>query len=222
MALVIALDENGIPDPATQRVRPNWRDSDGKLVSDQWLIDNEGLYPLDKTRPEHDESLEAATLNGPADWTVGADQVTATYTVSDRPLADAQGFLTQTLAAVRFRYEANGISFTDGGGTAHKLHSNRGAQSALTAERLSVDNGERADGEPWKTIDGFVPFANSDIISAYTALRNHVRAVFQRESEVDQLITDAGSVNDLRSIRDNEMATGWPSAALFPDRHKVG
>lgn len=224
MSLYISLNENGIPDQDTKRTRPRWLNSDGSPVTDTFLRDTEGLYPLVSNRPDYDQGYEYVTLNTPDQWVVHNDYVEMTYTVNHHDIDHIFIYIqNQLLPQERYLYETSGFIFTDSDGRSYELHSSRDAQSALAAERLAITNGVRSDNEKWKTLGGFTTFTNQQIIEAYDALRTFVKQCFERESEIIEFLYQPGLDHDeLRRIRDVEVASGWPAAALYPDLNTGG
>ena len=207
--------ENGIIDKKSIRERPKWFYGDGVPVTDEYLRENEGLYPLVDDEPEYDAFYQSLQANSFEDWVVETDRVVRTYTVIDHPIGEMQMFLIGELGEVRWRYESGGMSFTLDDGTVIPVDSSRESQPKVHAAWQSAKDGIRTDGAKWKTKIGFIPLSNAECIRLGPEFLNFVQDCYDRESDIMDMILACKNVEELKAIKVNEFTTGWPSNALY-------
>ena len=116
---------------------------------------------------------------------------------SDASIAD----LIAYAADRKWRAEIGGTVWN-----AWPVATDRDSQAKVIAERLAIEAGERADPDGWKFADGvFRPVSNADFIALSNAVRNHVRACFAVEAQLQAAIA-AETVTTFAEID----AADWP------------
>jgi len=101
------------------------------------------------------------------------------------------------LADIRWRKEIGGITLMDGS----KMWSDRDTQSKLAAAKAEAV-ADPTFSVRWKGIDGWVALDATAIVGVANAVRDHVKACFDREADLTDLIDQ-----DI----DTDISTGWPA-----------
>jgi len=221
--MYIKVDESSTPIPETlYGSKPNWFDSAGNPVTDQHLIDYEGLYPVTTVKPVHDSFYQRVVRNPPEQWVFNVDHVEATYTIENMPLSQIKARLLGELAALRYKYEVGGFIFTDSTGADLKIHSSRESHTKIIGTRQAAQEGLRPENALWKTMEGFVPLRNGDMVALGPALFGFTQACYDRESQIEDLIAAVDTsgdystaANEFKTIHADEFTSGWPSNALY-------
>ena len=253
--------ENNIP-VKTFKTKPNWVNDDGNIVSDQFLKDNENMYPvknspdtptkwsyIDKKdqpvenwhfdseneiivkkcwfysdyKPSYDRFYQFLEKKPESEWEQKEEtdndgflqgRILIKYNVLDKALDTKKEEMTEEAANLRWKKEVGGMSFIDENSDTLKIHTDRESQSKIIGAFQSTKNGVRTDGSKWKTYEGFVPISNSDMEKLGYELLNFIQSCYDREEEVITLIKNSNSIDELKSVRDNEFGGGWPMNAL--------
>lgn len=97
-------------------VRPQWTLDDGSPVSDATLLEH-GWYPVEtQTYPSYDDLLHYATDNPMSEWTIDADKVLRTKTITDRSILEIKDDAAQRIDASA--ESTRGMFLTPGSGQA--------------------------------------------------------------------------------------------------------
>ena len=84
-------------------VKPDWiQASTGEAVSDTYLIQTEGIYPIIDTLPTYNERTQTITRNDLSSWTVNENSVEATYTISNKPIEDIKESMINEVHIARY------------------------------------------------------------------------------------------------------------------------
>nr|WP_278521055.1 DUF4376 domain-containing protein [Brucella anthropi] len=121
----------------------------------------------------------------------GLEPPMKTVPVEDgKPQTDHPGMTLQEYAAAkRWEREVNGTVWNG-----WPVLSDRESQSKIIAEAVTIEKGERVDGDPWKFADGeFRPLTNDEMDELAAAVRMHVRNSYGIEAQVLAAI-ETGSI----------------------------
>jgi hypothetical protein len=64
--------------------KPNWLDDDGNILSDEWFIENESIYPIVSNRPDS-QQVKVKPIE---DWILQADYIEQTFWIIDENLPE--------------------------------------------------------------------------------------------------------------------------------------
>jgi len=105
---------------------------------------------------------------------------------------------SQRISAARFRYETAGIRFGD-----IAIDTGRDGQILITGAALSavVDPTYRCT---WKALNGPVELNAQQLIDIASAVRTHVQACFDRESQLLEALAEGNYAEDM-------LTQGWPT-----------
>ena len=214
----IKLDENNVPVISTIRRKPDWRKASGDLLTDAELRESHGLYPLVQDRPETNPVTEYYQRRPVEDWHVTDEKVVATFDIKKHDLVKIKERLRELVADLRWRIEVGGVycrvTGNDENDLPVKIDTSRDGRAALLEEKEAAVNGERKDGELWKTLGGFKSLDNSQIVEAWKAARKMRKQSFEREKALLDKIESLESAQEAEDFLDNDVTYGWPENAL--------
>ncbi len=143
----------------------------------------------------NDEELEQALAGN---LTTTASELLSLEGQKNRHKAD--------VARVRYTYETQGVTWTDSEGNDFVFATDSVSQGKLSAARLILSEGGRADGSVWKCFDStlgksvFKPLTNDEFVVISNLIYAHVQKCFDAERTCFDAIDAATTEEELSAI----------------------
>jgi len=201
--------------------RPAWYFDDGKPVTDEWLVENENIFPVvdDENKPTVTpgcSDYEFIVMNPLDEWIIDRDnkKVIKTFTKVIKTLDEMKNLYFEKVKVLRTNYENGGMTFIDSNNNTLKIQTDRSSRSNLTSAFIAAQNNLREENSLWKTIDGFVAISNADIIDLAQQVLSFIQTCFNNEKSLQDKIKNVDHINALSRIN---LQDGWPNNSLFSE-----
>lgn len=195
--------------------KPDWFDDEGEPISDQWLIENESIYPVAENinRPPLNNPLyEQVIVNNISDWALTPNNVIMTYTLSTKSLEEFKDEYKDKVKNIRKDYVRGGMSFIDSNTNTLRIHTDKESRSNLSSIYIAIKNSLRTDDALWKTMDGFFNISNTDMEAICVSVMNFIQECYDKEKETIDIIMQQ---NDFIDVYNLDLYDGWPTNSLL-------
>ena len=165
---------------------------------------------IDGTAVEH---FNAQALSGTLDNIINGDELeqalAGNITTEASDLLSLEGRKAHQKAEVsrvRYTYETQGVSWTDAAGDTFIFDTTAVSQGKLSAARIILSEGGRADGSVWKCLDPaqgksvFKPLTNAEFTEITDAVYTHVQKCFDTERRCFDPIEAASTEADVLAV----------------------
>lgn len=166
-----------------------YRANDGSLLLDSGAKEQLkllGFYSYEDTPPEYDANQQYLA----AAFEFDGENVTRKYVVVDFDIDRLKEYKTREIANARWVAETGGVN---------GIRTDRESQAMITGAALAAMQDDTYTCQ-WKGEAGFVTLTAAQILATANAVRQHVQACFDQESDLSALITAAETVADLEVI----------------------
>lgn len=151
------------------------------------------IFPIiTPTQPDFDTVFEDPI--GPF-YTYVSNTASATFSTQDRPIPWIQDTVKQTAAAIRYTKESAGLSVNTSVGL---INVATDRTSRLQYTNLMVSMGSNTIN--FKATTGFFTLSNTDMELIVSTIHDFVQTQFNWEKGINDQITDATSVDELKTI----------------------
>lgn len=195
--------------------KPNWFMDNGDPVTDEYLIENEGIYPCVDIPPVindlGDLSIEVLYLKPMMFWTVNETNVEKEYEILYNDLEQMKIKFINKVIELHDSYAFDGFYFTKTDSTILQIQSDYETRINIFTSTLASMANFRTENALFKIDESYVPLSNTDILLLSQYMESFIETCDNNANRLYGLIEDASSVGALQIIN---LLEGWPSNAL--------